>query len=641
MTPKRKNRPVPRKKPAVAGSGVTVSETVEPHSPLALSGGKQNVEICIVLAVATLCVYSLVLRHPFVNYDDDIYVVNNPQVNTGLSWQNIRWSLTALWAGNWHPITWFSHALDCQLFGLYPGGHHLSSLVLHILNVVLLFLLLNRVTGSKVRSMIVASLFALHPLNVESVAWIAERKNLLCTFFFLLTLGAYGWYARKPGVQRYLCVAGLFLLGLASKPMVITLPFVLLLLDYWPLGRIEKWSKPSSAFPVSQHPFSRLALEKLPLLALSAASAVITIIAQRHLNAVASTSVFPFSWRVANALYSYAMYIGKIFLPRGFAVFYPAMPLSIWQVGLATAFFLAIGFLALKLRSSNPYLMAGALWFLGTLVPVIGLVQVGSQSMADRYTYIPLIGILTALVWAAFDVAQSKKLEAQWPLAAAGVILIVLSAVTWRQLGYWRSSYDLWTQDLNVTESNYVAEENLAVSLVSLDRDDEAMPHFMKALAIKPDDPVALLNVGNNLVQHGRPREAIEKFETVIRTSKDAAQLARAERGLGVAYANLGDPATARENFVKALQLNSTDPTDLYNLSLLETQQGVEKLNREISAHPSAQGYLQLGELLAEERNIPEAQVAFERALQLDPSLAEAKQALHDLKGPEQPLLGR
>lgn len=636
MASKSKRKPVSRKE-STAVSQLSSSETVQQPVSMSRSSKEKDWWICVLLAVATLSVYAPVVRHQFVNFDDNIYVLDNPHVNSGLNWHMVRWALTAFWAGNWHPLTWFSHALDCQVFGLYPGGHHISSLLLHVANVVLLFLLLKRVTGHRVRSLIVAGLFALHPFNVESVAWVAERKNLLCTFFFLLTLGAYGWYAQKPRLQRYLCVAGLFMLSLASKPMVITLPFVLLLVDFWPLGRIEKWSKPASAFPVPQLPFSRLALEKLPLLALSCASAVITIIAQRHLNAVAPLSVFPFTHRVMNALYSYVIYLEKIFLPHGFAVFYPVVPLSGWQVSFATLFLIAACFVVWKVRPGRPYLVAGGLWFLGTLVPVIGLLQVGSQSMADRYVYIPMIGILTALVWMVFDIADSKKIDVKWVLAGSAGVLVVLATLTWHQLGYWRSSYDLWTRNLAVTVTSYVNEENLAAALVELDRDDEAYPHFMRALRYRPDDPTALLNVGNYLLKHGRSDEAVEKFQTIIRTSKDSGQLAGANRGLGIANVQLGDPDTARKDFVAALQQKPESATDFYNLSMLETMQGVEKMKTVVSAHPSARGYLQLGQLLQAESNIPDARAAFKHALQIDPKFADAKQALHDLQDPDPP----
>jgi hypothetical protein len=601
------------------------------HNYAVLPAWKQTGLISLFLAVVTLGLYIPVLKHSFVNYDDGAYVIFNSHVNGGLSWQNIKWAFTANAVGNWHPLTWISHALDCQVFGLNAWGHHFSSMLLHALNVVLVFLLLERVTAAKGRSFLVAALFALHPLNVESVAWVAERKNLLCTLFFLLALAAYGWYAQKPGVKRYLLVSALFVLGLASKPMVITLPCVLLVLDFWPLRRMQDWTTSSTIFPVPQMPFSKLVLEKLPLVALSGASAVITVIAQRSADAIPKT--WPLSWRLENAVYGYAMYLWNALFPQGLAPFYPYTLLGDWQVWLAAVFLLAIGLSLWKWGSDRPYLASGYLWFLGTLVPVIGIIQVGAQSRADRYTYIPLIGIFVAMVWLLSDTADAKGVGIRWRIAAAAAVLAVLSLVTWRQLGYWRSNVDLWTHSLEVTQSNFVAEENLAVTLGDLGRQDEALAHFENAARIRPDDPNCLLNIGMSLIKHQRLQEAKEKFETVIRTNKDPKWLAVAYRGLGAISDLSGDRPKARENFVRAIQLNPENTADFYNLSLVEAEDAVKKLSGMVAAHPTADGYLQLGRLFESLHKIPDAQTAYQKALQLDSNLTEAKQALQDLGG--------
>src|SRR5579863_1250870 len=353
--------------------------------------------VCLCLAVATFVVYSRATRNPFLHVDDQNYVTGNPHVQAGLAWQTFTWALTATDAENWHPLTWLSHALDCQLFGLNPAGHHATNILLHALNATLLFLLLLRATGAQGRSLLVAALFALHPINVESVAWIAERKNVLSTLFFLLTLAAYGWYARKPELKRYLTVVALFALGLAAKPMVITLPFVLLLLDYWPLERIRGWDAQSlskltdrkhrqkkraeavvsnKVFRAPQFSFSRLVLEKLPLLALCAGSAAITIVAQRT-HAIQSLGIYPFAGRLENALYAYACYVWKTFWPTRLAFLYPyprdGRP--VWLLASAVLSLLAVSVLVWKLRRTRPYLVTGWLWYLGTLVPVIGVVQ--------------------------------------------------------------------------------------------------------------------------------------------------------------------------------------------------------------------------------------------------------------------------
>lgn len=616
----------------------SLREAVAPKFEVTLSNKKLNQLICICLVIVVISAYAPVVTHPFVNYDDDVYIVSNPNVRVGLSWYTIRLAFTTYTAGNWHPVTMLSHLLDCQLFGLYGPGHHLTSLFLHMVNVVLLFLLLVWVTGRRIPSLIVAGLFALHPFNVESVAWIAERKNLICTMFFLLALCAYSWYAQRPQVKRYLLVTAFFILGLASKPMVITLPFVFLLVDFWPLGRIEGWTKPGDAFPVPQFKPSRLILEKVPLLVLCVASGVITLVAQRSASALAPTgSLYSISWRLGNAVHSYAVYIWRAFVPRGLAVFYPAVPLTSWQVGSAAAFLATIIFVVWKMRHGRPYLPIGLLWFFGILVPAIGLVQVGSQAMADRYTYIPLIGIFIAVVWLADDLAQSRTRDVRWLLAAWAPILIILFMLTRGQLSYWRSSEYLWNHDLAVTRNNYAAQQNLGVFLESQNREEEAYPHFLNVLAIIPDQPIALVNVGNYLIKHEKYEEAISAFHRLIDTSKDPSVLVGAYRGLGVAYAHLGDIPKARQNLIHAFQLgggDSSDLTDLLNLSVLEAEDSIKKMNSSLSKHPSAEGYLELGRLLQDERKIPDAQAAFEQALHLDPTLAEAKHALRDLRAP-------
>jgi len=359
--------------------------------------------------VATLALYNPVNRHPFVNYDDDRYVTENAHVHNGLNWDTLTWAFSAEEQGNWHPLTWLSHALDFQLFHLNATGHHFTSLLIHSANAVLLFLFLLYATGRVGPSWFVAALFALHPINVESVAWVAERKNVLCTFFFFAALLAYCWYARKPAWRRYLAFAGLFALGLMSKPMVITLPFVLLLLDYWPLGRLKE--SPPSASPIPQASLSKLLVEKLPLLALSAASAAITMQAQRAGGAVRSTAQFSLGVRVENAVVAYATYLWKTIWPAHLAPLYPhpGDSLPVWEVVISALVLLAVTSVVARFRAKR-YLLTGWLWFLGTLVPVIGLVQVGDQAMADRYAYIPLVGIFVMIAWGVADLADSRHL---------------------------------------------------------------------------------------------------------------------------------------------------------------------------------------------------------------------------------------
>lgn len=607
------------------------SDGVAQGSLLELSRAKRNLALCLLLAIATLIVYAPVVRHSFINYDDGAYIYDNPHVKSGLTWQNVRWSFTAIEEGNWHPTTWISHQLDWQIFGIRAGGHHLTSLLFHIANTILLFFLLSRVTGATWPSFMVAALFGLHPLNVESVAWVAERKNVLCTFFFLVTLGVYGWYARRPSWRRYSLIALFFFLGLASKPMVITLPFVLLLLDYWPLGRIEKWSNPSTTFPVPQAQFSRLLLEKLPLLMISAGSAVITVIAQRRANAMPPDSAWGFDIRIENAIHSYATYLWRTFWPKGLAPFYPGMVLASWQVWLAGLFLLAVSLSIFFFRARRPFLTCGFLWFLGTLVPVIGLVQVGAQSMADRYAYIPLIGVFVALVWGVREIGERGRANERWLLASFAAVLVTLSVITRRQLDYWRDSSVLWSHALEVTPSNYVAELNLAISLTDQNRDDEALPHFENVREIRPDDVVALVNIGNNQIRHRQYSEAIQTYRSIIPTHEDPAQLSAAYRGIAIAYAQLGDHARARENFLTEMRLNPGDSTEYYNLSMLEIEDGIDKLSKVVADRPTPEAYVQLAQLLQQDRQAAQAKIAYQKALELNPHLAEAKQALEEL----------
>ncbi len=619
------------------------------------TGRKEIVISCLLLAVVTLAIYTPANFHPFVSYDDNGYVTENVHVRAGLSWKTLPWALTTTEADNWHPLTWLSHTLDYQLYGLNPTGHHFTNVLLHVFNVVLLFLLLGRVTGAAGRSLLVAALFALHPINVESVAWVAERKNVLSTLFFLLALGAYGWYAQAPNVKRYLAVATLFVLGLASKPMVITLPFVFLLLDVWPLQRIQGWGDPPSpqkrrkkrkerleaydtensgpVFPVSQAPFLRLVMEKLPLLLLCAGSAVITIISQRT-NSIRTLERFPLGVRLENAIYAYAMYIWKAFWPTQLALYYPhpGNALSAGQLGLALMFLAGVSVLVWKQRMVRRYLVTGWLWYLATLVPVIGLIQVGDQAMADRYAYIPLIGIFLMLVWGAADWADSAHVSFRWRTAAAVGILAILSFLTWRQIRYWRSDYDLWSHALQVTPDNAIAQENLSKALAVLGRTDEALPGLERAAQFNPSDPTRHVNLGSELAAVGRLQEAIVEYQKAIQVaagvkvssgSKDVAVReiqARSYESLATIYDELEDYPKVHESYRQAL---NSDP---------EAGPGmIQRMSESASDDPSSSNYLQLGILLQEAGHLPEARSAYQQALKLDPSLDEAKQSLHTL----------
>jgi len=588
---------------------------------------KRNLAICLLLAVVTLALYSPAFGHPFIfNYDDDIYVNNNAHVKAGLTWETVRWALTSTESSNWHPVTWLSHALDCVLYGLNPHGHHVTNVLLHVLNVVLLFLLLVRATGAAGRSFLVAALFAVHPFNVESVAWIAERKNVLSTFFFLLTLGAYGWYALKPSIKRYAAVAALFVLALASKPMVVTLPCVLLLLDYWPLRRIRGWNQfnPETAFPVPQAPLSRLVLEKLPLLALSAADCAVTFFAQRSGGAM--RLVLPLGVRLENAVYAYAMYVWKAFWPAWLAVFYPhpGATLAVWRLALAALFLFAVSVLVWWQRAVRPYLIVGWLWFLGTLVPVIGLVQVGEQAIADRYAYVPLIGIFVVAVWGAADLADSRQLSFRSRAKAAAIVLAILSLFTIDQLRYWRSAVDLWAHAVDVTKDSFLGEEDLGAALLATDRYAEAMPHFQKAVKLRPSDPGPHLNLAGDLALGDRPREAVLEYETAIPLTSDPEMRLSAYTTLGRLYSNLGDYAKARASYQQALRIDPQKASAREGLAKVELSDAI----RNAVETPSGEAYLRLGQLFQQEGRAPEARAAYEQALQLSPKLGEARKAL-------------
>jgi len=594
---------------------------------------------CLLLAIATFAIYSPVLRHPFVHYDDQDYVTENTHVQAGLTAKTIAWAFTATEADNWHPLTWLSHMLDCQFYGLNPSGHHLTSILLHLLNVILLFLLLTWATGSMGSSLLVAALFAVHPLNVESVAWVAERKNVLSTLFFLLTIGAYSWYAVKPSVKRYLGFAALFLLGLASKPMVITLPFVLLLLDFWPLERIQGWSKETSPVPRSRRnrkspsevsvsdmqlavtpaPFSRLVLEKLPLLAFSAGSAAITIVAQRT-AAIRSLQRFSLGVRLENAIYAYASYVWKAFWPTQLAAYYPhpGNTLDAWRFCLAALFLVAVSALVWKLRRTCRYLVTGWLWYLGTLVPVIGILQVGDQAMADRYAYIPLIGIFVMVVFGAADWANCKAVALQTRVATAVLVLAVLSFLTWRQIGYWQSDYDLWSHTLQVTKENHVAEESISKALLMEGRAEEAVPGLQKASSLTPEDPDKHANLGAALAQCGRLQEAIKEYQAAIPLTPNLTLQIRFYESIATLYEALGDYSKVREAYRQALQVAPKQSSEM-----------IQRLSQDIATESEGGRYLQLGLLLQEAGKSTEARSAFQEALRLDPTLESARQALN------------
>ncbi|MGA9529019.1 MAG: tetratricopeptide repeat protein [Terriglobales bacterium] len=558
------------------------------------AGTKQAVFLCLLIAVVTIALYSPVVKHSFVMLDDSDYVTANSHVQAGLKWSTVKWAFNSTQSANWHPLTWLSHALDYQLFGLKPAGHHLDSVFIHAINAVLLFLLLAWGTKRVWPSLLVAALFAVHPLNVEAVAWAAERKSVLCALFFFLSIAAYGWYVRKPNLARYLLVAALFALGLMAKPMVITLPFVLLLLDYWPL---ERMSLEGSQNPEDDSPprfaFSHLVIEKVPLLAFSAASAWITLKVQHSGQALRSLQQVPFGLRLENAIVSYVRYLEKAFWPSRLAMLYPfpGTSLHAWQWILSALALIGVTALVIRFRS-RPYLLVGWFWFLGTLVPVIGVVQVGEASMADRYAYIPLLGIFTMIVWGFADWADSRNLGRVWRLAPALCVLAALGAVTARQLGYWQNEYTMWAHTLQVTDHNPIAQDAMAAAIMNpalsgsvaelsgLDtpqkRADEARGHYEEALGIRkelaqknpdanlPHMAMSLNDLGVVAGMQNRKDEARKDYEEALKIYRQLAQqdpvayranIASSETNLGNldSQENRGDDA--RQCYEDALKI--------------------------------------------------------------------------------------
>jgi protein O-mannosyl-transferase len=594
---------------------------------------KRSFVLCLLLVVATLAVYNRVNRNGFVNFDDDHYITHNPQVRAGVNWQTIAWAFDGYHEANWHPLTWISHAVDCELFGLNPAGSHYGNVVLHTIDAILLFLLLQSATGFTWRSLMVAALFALHPVNVESVAWASERKNVLSMMFLLLTMRAYGWYVKKPAVGRYVAVAALFACGLMSKPQVITLPFLLLLWDYWPLRRLE-----FSIVGNSKATVARLIYEKIPLFALSLASAVITMQAQKAGGAIHSSVIYPFGLRLQNAIVSYARYIGKAFWPTKLSPLYPH-PLDLlhtWQV-VASLIFLITATAMIMLQRRRRYLATGWLWFLGSLVPMIGLVQVGEQAMADRYAYLPFVGLFILTVWGVVECARRWRISSAWLAAGAMVVLAALSALTYRQIGYWHDSETLWLHALQVSQvPSYKAHFNLAITYDEQGRYPEAIAQFRQAVDPRSDDPKIHLGLGIYDQRYGALQQAIEEYQTTLGMTTDPMVKADAYSDLGSAYRQSRDYPRAEENFAAALQFDAKKPIALIGMGLLEEKKGdaaqaVAYYSRAMAVEPTGVGFLLLAQAQEQEGHSTEAAASRERAGQLTNDLNQAQHTAAEL----------
>jgi tetratricopeptide (TPR) repeat protein len=548
-----------------------------------------SIFIGLFLTVATLVVFWQVHNHEFINYDDNLYITENDQVQKGLSRESVVWAFTTTHASNWHPLTWLSHMVDFQLYGLNPKGHHLTNVFFHLLNTLLLFYVLQRMTGALWRSGFVAALFALHPLHVESVAWVAERKDVLSTLFWLLTIWAYTWYVERPRRTRYLLTLLTFTLGLMAKPMLVTLPFVLLLLDYWPLGRFQVDQLDTALGAPTQASLStrsvssqtlRLIWEKAPFFALAAASSVVTFLVQKGGGAVRPLERFPITIRIANGLVSYVKYMGKMIWPSDLAVFYPhpGASLPIWQAVAAGLLLLSISIAVIRLAKNHPYLAVGWLWYLGTLVPLIGFVQVGEQALADRYTYVPLIGLFIIIAWGVSDIAAKWRYQRVVFIIAAGAPLLALMICTWRQLHHWNNSRTLWEYAVNLSPNDYYAYNKLGAALREQGKRDEAIAHFSQALRIKPDYVIAHNNLGALLIRQGKFDEAIGPLSQALKIKPD---YEKAHNNLAVALYEQGKLNEAIAHYSQALRIKPDYAIAHNNMGDALARQG--KLDKAIS----------------------------------------------------------
>jgi Tfp pilus assembly protein PilF len=559
---------------------------------MAFSNKKVQLPIFLTLALLTLVVYLPVRNHDFVRYDDDVYVTNNPEVQLGLSWQGIKWAFTTGYGANWHPLTWLSLMLDCELFGVEPGPMHIVNVLFHIANTLLLFIVFNRMTKALWQSAFIAALFALHPLHVESVAWIAERKDVLSTLFWLLTMLAYVRYVERSSAGRYILALVFFALGLLAKPMLVTLPFVLLLLDYWPLDR----------FSNSKFSIRNAIIEKLPFFFLSILSSVITFIVQQKGGAVFSADIVPFNVRLANAICSYFVYIEKMFWPVRLAVLYPYSinGISLVRVLLSAAILVLITVLVLYNHRRRKYLIVGWLWYLGTLVPVIGIVQVGVQAFADRYTYVPLTGLFIMCVFAFADLLKNVPFKKYILAASATIILLACTILTTVQLIYWKDSGLLFERALAVTENNV---------------------HILN-------------NYGNALGAMGRHKEAAKVLEQAVRGLPDSYEI---RNNYGKALQNLGKLDDAIEQYQIALKIEPTADFARYNLSVALAAKGnfdaaIEQCRIVIASRPDdAEMHTHLGILLQNQGKLGQAIESYKKALQIDPNFQKARDLLNAL----------
>jgi tetratricopeptide (TPR) repeat protein len=594
--------------------------------------------ISLLLVLCALALYNPSIKHDFVNYDDPDYVTNNAHVRQGLTWNNLSWALTSLEIANWHPVTWISHMMAVQFFGLNPSGHHLINVFLHALNVLMLFLLLRLATGSVWRSAMVAALFAVHPMNVESVAWVSERKGLLSTLFTILTFWVYVKYVRRPTAVAYLWVLAMFALALMAKPMAITVPFLLLLFDYWPLNRVGRSHAAGIGRPEPSFHLRRILLEKAPLLVMAAGDALVTFLAQRGDNTVGSLDALSLRARLTNTVYSYLAYTSKTLWPARLAVFYPHPEdtLAWWKVGLAAVFLLAVTAAVWRFRRHR-YLLMGWLWYLAALLPVIGILQIGRQAMANRYAYIPMIGLFILCVWLASDLAQRVQLSSAICAAIGLVVLASLTLVTQRQIGYWRDTVSLFSHARDVTAENYTTESALSVAFDMAGQPDLALAHAVTAVRMAPRVAKLHYQLGNVLQHLQHPNEAIYEYRQSAALSSVRELTAAAHNNAGALLLQINHQEEALAEFNIVLQIEPEHLNSLAGRGLVEFQLGKIAEAQADFAHaariaPSPFLLFWLGRSDEARGDLKTAMLAYQSALMMEPLMADARARLQAIQ---------
>ena len=582
--------------------------------------GQQTTAVAAALAVATLLVYAGVWHNGFTSWDDPYYLAENPNVLHGLTWHGVAWAFTSFLNANWHPVTWLSHMLDVQLFGLNAGWHHAESVAFHAVNTVLLFVILNRMTGALWRSAFVAALFALHPLHVESVAWAAERKDVLSTLFWMLGTIAYLWYVRAPSWWRYATVALCLGIGLMAKPMLVTFPFALLLLDYWPLARTK------------QKTWGALVREKVPLVLLVVVVSVVTFIAQRNSGAVRQLGEVSIAFRLENALLSYVRYIGKLLWPTRLSALYPfPSSIDVWKFIAAVALLATVTFVSIRERNRRPYLIVGWLWYAGTLVPVAGFVQVGYQAMADRYSYIPSIGLFVMAAWGVHELLARRQVRPVVPAIASALVLIGCAVGTYQQVEVWRDGLSLWQHSVDATQDNFIAENSLGFELAQRGRFDEASVLYRDALRMSPGYLLARQNLGLALANSKHFEEAFEQFGIALRAHPENAVL---HADFGLALANAQRDSEAVVQYAEAIRLQpdlSKAHARMGNsfVRLGRVDEAIAAYERSLSIDPtSAETHNNLGVALASAGRMDQAVAHFAAAVRLKPDYRDARNNL-------------